>query len=208
MHTSWTDRFFSFIIFSRNFHGYMSNQSLYLHIQPCKFYYIIFQGKASCHRKAAFSLPSDWRETKTYIPKEWEVINAIIIRLSQKWVTASSMVSDLIRAGLACCAWEEQAHVVLSPNHTTDQPWTQGQCCSFFPRPLPSSLQVISWLLRRQLTQKPLFLDAWQTDGQMHAQLTLDQLSFLWSEFSHLPCHLTLSLPDLRATGREDKKPN
>lgn len=36
-------------------------------------------------------------------------------------------------------------------------------------------------------------------------QLTPWRLRFLWSEFSHCPCHLTLRLPDLRAARREDK---
>lgn len=63
--------------FPRSFYSYKSNPFLHLHIKPCKFYHIIFRGKAACHRKAVFPLPRRMAKPKAYIPKEGESVKAI-----------------------------------------------------------------------------------------------------------------------------------
>ena len=75
-------------------------------------------------------------------------------------------MGDFIRAGLAMALGKHR--LMRSSARATLQtgPDLQGRRCSFSPGPLPSSAQVISWLLRRQLTQTPLFVGAWQSDGR------------------------------------------
>lgn len=46
----------------------MSNLSIHLHIQPSKFYYIIFQGKAYVSQKSSIPIPKVTGRKQKFIP--------------------------------------------------------------------------------------------------------------------------------------------
>lgn len=144
-----------------------------------------FWGKAPRHRKAACLLPGWREESKHFYPKGVRRFN--------------------IRTGWNMPAWSSAPP--RRPPHTS--PDLSGSVLFSLPKAFAQFCPGHFLATEKTSNSKAIVLRrpaAWWADA--HAADPWSAEISLWSQFSHLPSHLTLGLPDLRATGWENKKPN
>lgn len=107
---------------------------IHLHIQLCKFYHVIFQGKASCHRTAASPLARWLEKTKTYTRRSEK-------QLKQS-LTGAGLSEGFRHGGQLNQGWPGSGRSGSTGSHgpqsghTTDKPWPPGSVLFILPKVL------------------------------------------------------------------------